>query len=479
MRCMGGLLRSVLILVLGLLASAPGSAQHRPPLEHTTLALTGDTIITRQLEPYDEPNFLALVELLRGADAAFTNLELNLHDYEMPPASQSGGIHLRGAPAMADALAWLGINLASTANNHSLDWGEAGMFATQDALDAADIVYAGTGASERIAREARFLETRSARIALIATTSTYPAFMRAGSALEDHLPRPGVSVLRHQVWHELDANRFDTLKETAEALGLFTTQDGRRLVPENRPGAFEPSVLLAEDRLRLLGREFRRGTQLRTSSMANPRDIQAIAQRVTDAGRQADLVVVSVHAHETDSRRDEVPAFLREFAHAMIDAGADVVVGHGPHVLRGIEIYQGRPVFYSLGNFIFQNETTQRLPAENFGLLGLDGVTDVGVFNDIRGEHPLYSFQDKLGYWESVVALPMWRDGQLHSIELHPISLGPGQPRSVRGRPLLATAEDGQRIIESLAELSKPFGTTVHWEDGRGLVRLKAQETNR
>lgn len=40
----------------------------------------------------------------------------------------------------------------------------------------------------------------------------------------------------------------------------------------------------------------------------------------------------------------------------MIDAAADVVVGHGPHVLRGIEVYKGRPIFYSLANFIFEND---------------------------------------------------------------------------------------------------------------------------
>lgn len=463
-------LRSLLALTLAL--AVPVSAQHRAPLEHTSLALTGDSIITRSLQAYDEPGFLGLVELLRGADAAFTNLELNLHDHEMPPAAQSGGIHLRGSPAMADELAWMGIDLASTANNHALDWGEDGMFATQRALDAAGIVYAGTGASERIAREPRFLETRAARIALIATTATYPAFMRAGSALEDHLPRPGVSTLRHQVWHELDSPRFEALRETAESLGLFTTQDGRRLEPVNRPGGFEPTVLLGEDRLRLLGREFRRGDQPRTGSTAHPGDVAAFARLVADARRQADLVVVSVHAHETDGLRHEVPAFLREFAHAMIDAGADVVVGHGPHVLRGIELYRGRPVFYSLGNFIFQNETTQRLPADTFALLGLDDVTGVGAFNDARGEHPLYSFQDKRGYWESVVALPVWRDGRLAAIELHPISLGPEQPRSVRGRPLLATAEDGRRIIEELAELSAAFGTQLRWQRGRGVIDL-------
>ena len=49
--------------------------------------------------------------------------------------------------------------------------------------------------------------------------------------------------------------------------------------------------------------------------------------------------------------------FIPIFARAVIDAGADVFVGHGPHVLRGIEIYKGKPIFYSLSNFIFQNET--------------------------------------------------------------------------------------------------------------------------
>lgn len=57
----------------------------------------------------------------------------------------------------------------------------------------------------------------------------------------------------------------------------------------------------------------------------------------------------------------------------MIDAAAGVVVGHGPHVLRGIEVYKGRPIFYSLANFIFENDLVELQPADSYELSGLDG----------------------------------------------------------------------------------------------------------
>ncbi|HEU4569969.1 MAG TPA: CapA family protein, partial [Gemmatimonadales bacterium] len=59
---------------------------------------------------------------------------------------------------------------------------------------------------------------------------------------------------------------------------------------------------------------------------------------------------------------------LRRFTHAVIDAGADVVVGHGPHVLRGIEFYRGRPIAYSMGNF---------LTWHGFNIVGVNGLTGV------------------------------------------------------------------------------------------------------
>ena len=67
----------------------------------------------------------------------------------------------------------------------------------------------------------------------------------------------------------------------------------------------------------------------------------------------------------------------------MVDAGADMFVGHGPHVLRGVEIYKGKPILYSLGDFIFQNETLLRLPSENYETYDL-GATATSTISTTR-----------------------------------------------------------------------------------------------
>jgi len=78
---------------------------------------------------------------------------------------------------------------------------------------------------------------------------------------------------------------------------------------------------------------------------------------------------LSCRAHE-EGRERWLPAdFLPTFAHAVIDAGADIVVGHGPHLLHGLEFYKGKPIFYSLGNFIFEHETLERMAADDYDTL--------------------------------------------------------------------------------------------------------------
>jgi hypothetical protein len=84
---------------------------------------------------------------------------------------------------------------------------------------------------------------------------------------------------------------------------------------------------------------------------------------VRKAAKAADLVVVAIHAGAEGSNATHVPhggeTFLgenrgdsRRFAHAVVGAGADLVVGSGPHVIRGIERYHGRLIAYSAGNFV-------------------------------------------------------------------------------------------------------------------------------
>src|SRR6266508_4305419 len=100
------------------------AAAPRPPV---TFALTGDSIITRKLSVYQEPEFTGLIDLVRGADVAFTNLEMLFHDYESYPMNESGGTWMRADPALIKELSWAGFDLVSRANNHSGDYGVGGM----------------------------------------------------------------------------------------------------------------------------------------------------------------------------------------------------------------------------------------------------------------------------------------------------------------------------------------------------------------
>ena len=109
-----------------------------------TLALTGESMITRGLRPFAEPRFLALRELLRSADAAFTNGEMLFHDFEGSPTHRSA-TWMRCDPRRIADLQWLGFDLVATANNHTLDYGEAGLLASLRNLGAAGVVHAGSG----------------------------------------------------------------------------------------------------------------------------------------------------------------------------------------------------------------------------------------------------------------------------------------------------------------------------------------------
>jgi poly-gamma-glutamate synthesis protein (capsule biosynthesis protein) len=229
--------------------------------------------------------------------------------------------------------------------------------------------------------------------------------------------------------------------------------------------------------LNFFGRRFTAGDKPGVTTVPLKEDLDEIAAVVRNASGLSDYTVVTIHAHE-GGRDRLVPAdFLVTFARAMIDAGADMFVGHGPHVLRGIEIYKGRPILYSLGDFIFQNETLLRLPSENYEPYGLRSDQHVNDFNDAR-----YNF-DKSGFpadrmiWEAVVAVPKFRGEQLTELALHPITLGFGQSRSVRGRPLFAEGALGQKILDDVIKLSSDMGTKISVRNGVGYVALPSGGT--
>ena len=439
-----------LTVTLGALSSLWGQD------EPFRMALTGDSIITRRLSVYNEPEFLKMVELIRGADVAFTNVEMLFHDYEGYPMHQSGGTYMRAEPELAAELVWAGFDLGSLANNHTGDYGVAGMRLTMETVRRAGLVAAGTGNSLAEAREAKFLETARARVALISVASTFPDHSRAGKSRGSIPARPGLSPLRFETTTLVSRRSMELLSELRREMGQTSNRDS--------------------EMFRLFGRSFEMSDSPGTRTVPNQEDLTEITAVVSNACRLADYTIVTIHAHEGAANRFVPAQFLVTFARAMIEAGADVFVGHGPHVLRGIEIYQGKPIFYSLGDFIFQNETLLRLPAENYAPYDLEANAHVADFNDQRYRNDTRGFPATPEIWESVVAVPLWRGKSLLGIELHPISLGFGKGRTERGRPKLAGPRLGRKIIEDLRRLSEPFGTIVEYANGIGLVRTSTSE---
>lgn len=451
-----------LTIVTVLIASKASQAQHRLTDVPFTMALTGDSIITRKLSVYDEPEYLRMIELLRETDMAFTNLEMLLHDYEPYPMAESGGTWMRGEPLLAEELSWAGIDMVSRANNHAGDYGTLGMQLTTKYVNEAGIIQAGVGNSLAEAREAKFLETANARVALISVSSSFRNHMRASRSRDDVPARPGLNPLRYKTTYVLPGKDFNQMRQYGEALQQFVDQDGvPRGFDESSPGEMQ-----------MLGRNFASGDEASIRMEANQDDLSEIASVVSNASRLADYTVVTIHAHEYDGRRESAPEFLKIFARAMVDAGADVFVGHGPHVLRGIEIYRGKPIFYSLANFLFQNESLLRLPSDNYEALDLDENAHVADFNDARYADDTKGFPALREIWESIVAIPTFRDGELTELRLYPIDLGFGLARQVRGRPLLADAELGEKIIKDLRERSAQYGTTIDMRRNIGYVRV-------
>ncbi len=430
-----------------------------------TLVASGDTMITRRMSVFRESGFIRLAELFRSADVGFTNLEMLMHDYEHSPGI-AGGTFTASDPDNLHELEWLGVNLVSCANNHSYDYGEGGVLTNLSHLRRSRLVHAGTGRNLSEARAPGYIDTANGRVALISASSTFAEAGRAMEQRPDINGRPGLNPLRFVATHTIDRPAFDALRRINTKLGLEAQRNALRnfrhkgAIPEDTDTRF---VFL--DKQFALGEDFGISTKLVT------KDLQDNIRWVRDARRMADWVMVSVHCHESGAHRDTPPDFLTEFAHACIDEGADAFIGHGPHVTRGIEIYKRKPIMYSLGNFVFQNDTVRWQPSHNYDTVGLAQDATPADFYDARSEHDKRGFPADPLYWESVVARCEFKSGELNRLTLHPIDLGYGKRRSQRGRPILADSKSGRRSIERIKRLSKPLGTEIRIEKGVGVVK--------
>ncbi|MBL6615036.1 MAG: CapA family protein [Reyranella sp.] len=424
-----------------------------------SLLLTGDSILQRRLNSRDDAELKPLFDKVRAADVAFTNLEGLANDYRGDPALESGGSHF-GAPAwVLDELTAAGFDLFATATNHALDYSISGLLHTIEAMEARGLSFAGVGRTLEDARRPCYHTSPAGTVAMISCCSTFAKGQEAGAQRPDVQGRPGLNPLHFETVHEVTEQQLAALREVAEQLGLEAERQHKI--------KFGFAFPLADPALFPLGElKFRSANRAQVRTTPNARDVAAMVRWIEEARGLADLVVVSLHAHEQLGDKQVPAEFIGTFARAMIDAGADLVVGHGPHLLRGLELYKGKPIFYSLGNFIGQNELVQKIPADGYERFRAEPSLTPGQVYQKRTQGDQAGFPADRRYWESIVPTLAYESGSdgrlaLRSIELTPISLGWKDARHRRGRPRLAGRQEGNAILERFAELSRPFGTVL------------------
>jgi poly-gamma-glutamate synthesis protein (capsule biosynthesis protein) len=418
-----------------------------------TAAAVGDCLITRGFARND-PKLQPLLSILRGADVAFGNFEMTLPEPGMYPAATGacGDLNNSAEGPMPEELYGAGFKMMSTANNHVLDYGIEGMFATSKKIGAVGIAHAGTGRNLKEARAPAYYDSPSGRIALIACASTIRPWSLASNGNGEISGRPGVSPLRVRTTHRIEASQIETLRKIQH--DLFPVPSSAIVEPPTGEG------------LNFFGSRFVSGAPAGVVTTPEIGDLEEIVANVRRARRNADLVMVSIHAHEAQGDRETPAAFLLQFAHACIDAGADIFIGHGPHVLRGIEIYKRKPIFYSLGNFIFEAEGMRQIPREIYETCGIIGRDPADFF-----DRAMKGFADQT-YWESVVAQVTFEHRELSELRLHPVVLQRDLPRAQRGSPVRADQSQSRIILERLSRLSTPFGTKISINDDTGVLRV-------
>jgi poly-gamma-glutamate synthesis protein (capsule biosynthesis protein) len=295
--------------------------------------------------------------------------------------------------------------------------------------------------------------------------------------------RPGINPLRVHTRYRVTSEVAATLKHMAQELDVLrkksSTIAGIGMDEE------EFAISMPGEQSQRSGGVFCVGDTFGIEMKCNSFDLEGNIRSINEARKMADLVMVAHHFNISEGNRGDVPtAFAREFAHAAIDAGADMYFGHGWHKTLGIEIYKGKPIFYGLGNVFAQSQFLRKVPYDGYETWGHD-MNKLPTLNP--ADEPLHPGLDRPSdtWWSSaVIEVEFKPDGSLKSLTLIPVELGRdvsstevlinrrtggGETQHCEGRPMVATGQNAKLILERFQKLSKLYGTeiTIDGEVGR------------
>jgi poly-gamma-glutamate synthesis protein (capsule biosynthesis protein) len=429
-----------------------------------TVTGVGDVMVKRTGANLEAPEFQSVFRLLRDADVTFGNMEGNLGDLDRFDGPMRG---MMGDRDVAPSLKAMGFDMMNRANNHVFDSDEAGMFSTIDQLDKAGIVHAGTGKNLDDARAPVYFDSSKGRVGLVAMHAPHSAGGEQSAATYrtgNIGGKPGLNPLSVTVYYNVTADQLAQIKAIRRS--TYTPPAGTTNVSVLPDAASEPA-----DRVQYLGVWYKVGPPGTRSFVMDSVDLRENLRSIKNGKYLSEFLIATCHCHQGPITaqqwlfEDQPPDFLISFAHQAIDNGADMFVGHGPHVLRGVEIYKGKPIFYGMGEFYYQ---WQHMDASlmSGSWQGREARGDSDVASAVSASWRPINF-------ESMVAQSRFDKGKLVEVRLYPTSGAWDGPISQLGLPRAAPPALAQKILNRVAELSKPYGTTITIENGVGVIRVQ------
>uniref|UniRef100_A0A7C2K1N3 CapA family protein n=1 Tax=candidate division WOR-3 bacterium TaxID=2052148 RepID=A0A7C2K1N3_UNCW3 len=334
--------------------------------------------------------FLRVKNYLKKADVVFGQLEAVLSNRGSPlPQAR---LPCRAQPLVAMALKEAGFSVISFASNHCMDWGREAFFDTIQVLKEQGLIVIGVGSNIEEARRPAIIEIKGIRLAFLAYNSILPY----GYWAEED--RPGCVPLRAYTLYEQ--------------------------IEHDQPG-----------------------TPPRIHTFAHKGDLQAMVKDIEIAKKQADFVVLSIHwgIHFVPA---VIADYQREIAHVAIEHGADIILGHHPHILKGIEVYNGKVIFYSLGNFALDLRPTPELLQsprhKEIEKLNKDWIPDP--------EYPSY-FMPRDSR-KTIIAKCIFTKESIKKVSFIPAYINP------QSQPEILSYEDPRfnEVVEYLREITKEQG---------------------
>lgn len=347
-------------------------------------------------------------ELIQQSDLSVINIEAPLTDQGYPADKT---VAMKSPPDTASELARIGLDVATVANNHAMDFGIDGMRQNKKMLSDHGVLCVGTGENLDDAQKPAFVEKNGINVGFLSFSSTLAIGTGAGPN------RPGMAPIRVQTSYMLDAS-----------------------ICEEQPGT-APYVVT-----RVIGEELQRAVRV-----------------VKEAKQQCDTLVVALHWGVPEGWVTPAQGWLADYqqplGHALIDAGADALIGTHPHVIHGIEIYNEKPILYCLGNFTCHYFATGR---------NVEIERSIGGFHFDPAGFDLSRYEQIPEHGKAFAARLTLGKSEVNAVEILPYVL------DHQGEPQYGTDSDRTSILDRIETFSKQFGTVIERTiDGNAMIKIK------